>query len=78
MKIFLDDFIVYNDMESHLMKFRLCFHKCKEDGIRLNLDKCVFMVFVGLILGFIISKEGKISDPKKVQVIVNMLALTNP
>jgi hypothetical protein len=36
------------------------------------------MVFVGLILGFIISKEGKISDPKKVQVIVNMLALTNP
>jgi hypothetical protein len=30
MKIFLDDFKVYNDMESHLMKLRLCFHKCRE------------------------------------------------
>jgi hypothetical protein len=28
MKIFLDDFTVYNDMESHLMKLRLCFQKC--------------------------------------------------
>jgi hypothetical protein len=31
------------------------------------------MVFLGLILGFIVSKEGKIPDPKKVQAI-----LTNP
>jgi hypothetical protein len=25
MKIFMDDFIVYSDMESHLQKLRLCF-----------------------------------------------------
>jgi hypothetical protein len=25
MKIFLDDFILYNDMENHLQKFKLCF-----------------------------------------------------
>jgi hypothetical protein len=30
MKIFLDDFTVYYDMEGHLMKLRLCFQKCKE------------------------------------------------
>jgi hypothetical protein len=42
-------------MESHLMKLRLCFH----------LDKCAFMVFLGLNLGLIISKEGKIPNPKK-------------
>jgi hypothetical protein len=36
MKIFLDDFIVYNDMEGHLQKLRLCFQKCKEYGISLN------------------------------------------
>jgi hypothetical protein len=28
--------------------------------------------FSRLIFGFIISKEGKIPDPKKVQAIVNM------
>jgi hypothetical protein len=66
MKIFFDDFIVYSDMESHLMKFKLCFQKCKKYRISLNLDKCAFMVFSRLILGFIVFKEGKIQDPKKV------------
>jgi len=55
-KIFLDDFIVYNKMESHLQKFILCFQKCKEYGINLNPDKCAFMVFSRMILGFIVSK----------------------
>jgi hypothetical protein len=45
MKIFLDDFTMYNDMESHLHKLKLCFQKCKEYGINLNLEKCAFMVF---------------------------------
>jgi hypothetical protein len=45
MKIFLDDFTVYIDMESHLQKLRLCFQKCKKYGISLNPNKCAFMVF---------------------------------
>jgi hypothetical protein len=36
------------------------------------------MVFLGLILGFIISKEGKIPYPKKVQTTMNMPIPTNP
>jgi hypothetical protein len=36
------------------------------------------MIFLGMILVFIVSKEGKIPDPKKVQVIVNMPIPTNP
>jgi hypothetical protein len=66
MKIFLNDFMFYNDMENHLIKLRICFKKCKEYKSILNLEKCAFMVFLGLILGFIVSKEGKIPDPKKV------------
>jgi hypothetical protein len=46
MKIFLDDFTMYNDIDNHLQKLRLCFQKCKEYGISLNLDKCAFMVFL--------------------------------
>jgi hypothetical protein len=30
------------------------------------------MVFFGIIIGFIISKEGKVLDLKKIKVIVNM------
>jgi hypothetical protein len=36
------------------------------------------MVFSRLIFGFIVSKEGKILDPKKVQVITNKPIPTNP
>jgi hypothetical protein len=78
MKIFLDDFTIYSDQKSHLMKLRLCFQKCKEYKISLNIKKCAFMVFLRLILGFIVSKEGKILYLKKVQAIVNMLVPRNP
>ncbi len=36
------------------------------------------MVFSRMILGFIISKEGKLLDPKKIQAIVNMPPPKNP
>jgi hypothetical protein len=78
MKMFLDDFMVYSDMESHLQKLGLCFQKCREYGISLNLNKCAFMVVSGMILGFIVSKEGKLLDPKKIQAIVNMPPHKNP
>jgi hypothetical protein len=78
MKIFLDDFTICSDMESHLMKLRLCFQKCREYRINFNPEKCAFMVFLGLILRFIVSKKGKILDLKKVQVIMNMPVPINP
>jgi hypothetical protein len=56
MKIFLDDFIVFNDMSTHLEKLKKCFLKCKEYGITLNPNKCGFMVWYGTILGSIVSK----------------------
>jgi hypothetical protein len=36
------------------------------------------MVFLGTILGFIVSKEGKVMDPKKVEALINMLVPTTP
>jgi hypothetical protein len=60
MKIFLVDLTVYNDMEIHLQKLRLCFQKCKEYNINLNSKKCVSVVFFRVIIGFIISKGVKI------------------
>jgi len=38
---------------------------------------CLYGI-LGLILKFIVSEEGKILDPKKVQAIMNMLVPTNP
>ncbi len=78
MKIFLDDFMVYDDMEIYFIKLRFCFQKFWKYKSSLHLEKCAFMVFSRLILGFIVSKKGIILDLKKVQAIINMLVPTNP
>jgi hypothetical protein len=41
----------------------------------MNPKKCVFS---RMKLGFIVSKEMKLSDPKKIQAIVNMPPPKNP
>jgi hypothetical protein len=78
MKIVLNDFTVYSTMESHLMKLKFFFQKWKKYKTSFNQEKCAFMVFSRLILRFIVSKEGKLPNPKKVQAIMNMLILINP
>jgi hypothetical protein len=45
MKLFMDDFSVFNDLKMHLAKVRLCLEKCHEFGINLNLEKCMFLVY---------------------------------
>jgi hypothetical protein len=72
MKIFLNDFIVFNVLSTHLKKLRKCFLKCRKYGISLNLKKYAFMVCFGTILGFVISKKGKTPDPKKIKALVKM------
>jgi hypothetical protein len=72
MKIFLDDFTIFSDLSFHLEKLRKCFLKCKEYGSSFNPNKCAFMVCSGTIVGFIVSKEGKTLDPKKIKVLVKM------
>ncbi len=77
MKIFLDDFTVYSDMDSHCKSSN---YVCKsvENMALAYLNKCALMVFSRMILGFIISKKGRLPDLKKIQAIVNMPPLKNP
>jgi hypothetical protein len=53
MKIFFDDPTIFNDLSTHLEKFKKCFLTCRKCGINLNPNNCAFMVFLGTILGFI-------------------------
>jgi hypothetical protein len=43
-----------------------------------NPNKCAFMVFLGIILGFIVFKVRKVMDPKKVKALINMPILITP
>jgi hypothetical protein len=78
MKIFLDDFTIFNDRSTHLEKLKTWFLKCRRFDISLNPNKSAFMVFSGTILSFIVSKEGKVMDCKKVKALGNMSIFTTP
>jgi hypothetical protein len=58
MKLFLDDFNMFNDLNTHLTKLQLCFDKCVI--ISLNHKKCMFLMHSSIILGYEVSKEGAI------------------
>jgi hypothetical protein len=66
MKLFLDDFNVFNDLNLHLAQLLLCFDKFQELSISLNLDKCMFLVYSRIVLGYVVSKEGKLSNLKEI------------
>jgi len=66
MKLFLDDFNVFNDMNTHLEKFHLCFNKCRTFGINLNPKKCMFMVSLELVLDTLYSRKANYWIPKDI------------
>jgi hypothetical protein len=73
MKLLLNDFNMFSNLHTHLPKLELCFHKCREFKLNLNLEKCMFLVYSCIVLGYVVSKEGKLLDPKNNLAIVHML-----
>jgi len=65
MRLFLDDFIIFSNLDAHLSKLWKCFEKCREYGISLNLDKCAFMVFSGMIFKLHSLKGGEAPRSKE-------------
>jgi hypothetical protein len=64
MKLFLDNFNFNKNID--LDKFYLCFDKCWEYGISLNLEKSMFLVHSRVILGYInVSKRENYWIPKR-------------
>jgi hypothetical protein len=75
MKLFIDDFGVFNNLDTHLTKLQLCFDNWRKFYIRLNPKKCMFLMHSSIIL---VSKEGKLLDSKKILAIVHMPTLKTP
>ncbi len=78
MKLFLDDFMVFNDLDTHLSKLQKWFEKCWEYEISFNPKKCDFMVFSRMILRLIVFEDDKLLDLKNVEMIVKMPMPKNP
>lgn len=50
---------------------------CRKYQIMLNLNKCIFYVPFGILLGHVVWKQGLMVDPTNIVVIVNLEAPMN-
>jgi hypothetical protein len=67
MRLFLDDFSVFSDLKKHLAKLWLCFDKCQEFNISLNMEKHIFWFTQGSYLGTMFPRWENYSIQKKIR-----------
>ncbi|CAH1257446.1 GIN1 [Branchiostoma lanceolatum] len=68
---YLDDNIVHSDevLANHLANLEAVFKRYREANLKLNPEKCKFLVSEVEFLGHIISGDGVRTDPKKVSAV---------
>jgi hypothetical protein len=70
---YVDDIVVKTRKASDLLSDLETTFKClRAKGVKLNPEKCVFRVPRGMLLGFIVSKQGIEANPEKIAAITNM------
>ena len=68
--IYLDDIVVFSKTpEEHTQRLRGVFEKLSATGLQLKPSKCEFFKSQIMYLGYIASKDGIQTDPKKVTAI---------
>ena len=71
--VYIDDIIIYSKSgEEHNDHIRLMFQALQSHGLKLKPSKCYFRVPEVKLLGFIVDKTGRRSDPEKTAAIDNL------
>jgi hypothetical protein len=67
---YVDDIVVKTRKASDLLSdLETTFRCLKAKGVKINLEKCIFGVPRGMLLGFIISERGVEANPEKITAI---------
>jgi hypothetical protein len=70
---YVDDIMVKSKRVNNLVdNLDIAFKCLKEKNIKLNLEKCVFGVPRGMLLGFIVFEHGIEANPEKISVITKI------
>jgi hypothetical protein len=69
-EVYVDDIVVkVKSCASLLDNLALVFDRLRLSRTKLNLDKCVFGVTAGKLLGFLVSCQGIEANPEKIRMI---------
>jgi len=70
---YVDDIVVKSKKRDDLIQdLEIAFSCLRANRIKLNLEKCVFDVPRGMLLGYIVSQCGIEANPKKVSAVARM------
>ena len=70
--VYVDDIVVFSpDLETHLNNLQKVFDRLEQAGLKLKLSKCRFAVQRVKCLGHLLTPEGVLPNPEKVEVIRN-------
>jgi len=72
LEVYFDDWIVFGLLKEDVRILRLMLDKCRQYQISLNINKCIFGVPFGILLGHIVCRQGLMVDPTKISIIVNL------
>ena len=73
--VYLDDILVFSDnLEDHLKHIREVFDLLRAAGLKLKLKKCEFLKDSVSYLGHIITPQGLLPDPSKIEKIAPLIA----
>ena len=69
--MFIDDILVYSKVrENHDMHLRVVLETLRKEQLYAKPSKCEFWLREVSFLGHIVSEEGILMDPKKIEVII--------
>jgi hypothetical protein len=70
--VFIDDILVYSkNEEEHEQHLRIILQRPCEHQLYAKFSKCAFWLIEVPFLGYVISAEGIVVDPSKVQGVLN-------
>ena len=76
--VFIDDILVYSkSQEEHEQHLRIVFQTLQEKQLYVKFSKCEFWLEKVVFLGHVVSSEGIIVDPNKVEAVLNWSCPTN-
>ena len=77
-KLFKDDIVIQSKhKQDHIDDLCRAFNNLLNAGLKLNLEKCIFGVSMGKMLGCLVSARGIKANPEKIDAILNMEPLTS-
>ena len=71
---YVDDIVVMIKNEGdHIVDLKETFTNLREAGLKLNLEKCVFGISIGKMIGYIIGPKGIRANLDKTKAIISMV-----